>query len=212
MLLKSSFYVRRPTDISSTIIFALASQHINKTEHFISCFGGSLIGTGLCTSALGYKRIFTLLKIEYKESFLFAIGVSWRSGSTARVIFRRPFARASVSDDCGASRDRSNSTVPAFPPTKSDRLSRRLPRSPIQSKQGGLVGSNTQRVRPSLLARQSQLARSAHARWRDTSRPAFDQRQDKVRPQEVLGVRAASRGLRDGRSTVTIQCIALRRR
>jgi len=118
VLLKSSFYVCRPADIGSTIIFALASQHINKTEHFISCFGGGLIRTGLCTSALGYKPIFTLLKIEYKEPFLFAIGVSWRSGSTARVIFRRPFARASVSDDCGASRDRSNSTVPALPPNE----------------------------------------------------------------------------------------------
>jgi hypothetical protein len=39
VLLKSSFYVRRPADIGSTIIFASASQHINKTEHFISCFG-----------------------------------------------------------------------------------------------------------------------------------------------------------------------------
>ena len=52
------------------------------------------------------------------SNLLLAIGIGWRSGSVARVIFRRPFARASVSDDCGASRDRSNSMAPALPPNE----------------------------------------------------------------------------------------------
>jgi hypothetical protein len=113
VLLKSSFYVCRPASIGSTIIFASASQHINKTEHFISYLSALNQGSAPHVS-LSYKRFFALLKIEYKESFLFAIGVSWRSGSTASVIFRRPFAWASMSDDFGAS----NSMVPALPPNE----------------------------------------------------------------------------------------------
>jgi hypothetical protein len=55
VLLKSSFDVCRPANIGSTIIFVLASQHINKTEHFISCLTALNQGSAPHVS-FSYKR------------------------------------------------------------------------------------------------------------------------------------------------------------
>ena len=112
----SPLYVGRPANIGSTVIFASASQHINEKEHFVFWQrpnqDGAVVRQPSATSVFLY-----CIKIDEKESSSFATGFSWRSGWAARVIFRRPFARASAGDDCGVSRDRSNSVAPALPPS-----------------------------------------------------------------------------------------------
>ena len=84
------------------------------------------------------------------------------------------------------------------PPTRSNRLCRRLPRSPIRSKQGGRGGSNKRPATLVLTAAPLQSVRSGRAHWPDTARPASDRIQDTAHLQDALGVPAASRSLRSG--------------